>query len=521
MNSEHIPQVDENPPVYVPPTGSKIGVGIRQACQIKVSDPTVNSVDLAQAPPPGELPDPNLRISGKMTTTVDIGGNGVGKFNVLYIYPTGTTPQPDVARSIVAKSGGAEIPGGSVTYDFVVRDAFATVTPGSAEYAVYGGDALSVLLHVINGEDDAVGGAAVRVSCSDGNVRFYDPAGDDETRETSQNGSMIYYADFTTGNLAGTPGFGMAKAEFTAKNTGIFDILVEVPDYYKTRQFTLVVADDQIVPGALPPPRYSFASTLNLDGPATTFVRLTQAPKDVAADAKVVLVVNGNPVSPFDLTVQQFVSVGYELPKRWFTQKTIDGVDPNGKALVYYMVQSLDDDVNHTRSYITKFNTVGTVANRPDPNVGKRMLPMPIVSGAIVVNRSVIEPGTLPVEIDFTGSGVAAGLNGFVTVYANGYSASTSTIIDNVQTITQPFTTQAGKMIVKVDASLLWGFGNSATGQPSKLLIDYYVMLSQPVRLLDEPATSEIEDPKERELGKGYSQYLANGWTLATPDTSI
>lgn len=521
MNDEHIPQVDDDLPVFVPPSGSQIGVGLRKACQIAVTDQSIKSVDLEQAPPPGDLPDPNLRISGRMTTTVDIGADGIGKFNLLYVYPPGTTPEPDVTRSIVAKQGSTEIPGGKVTYDFVVRDAFATVAPGTPEFAVFGGDALAVLLHVVDGKDEPVGGAVARVTCADGNVRFFDPAGDDETREMPQDGSMVYYADFTTNNVPNSPGHGIAKAEFSAKNTGIFDILVEVPTYYKSRLFTLVVADDQIVPGALPPPRYSFANTLSLDGPATTFVRLASAPRNVPGEAKVVLVVNGNPVSPFDLTMQAFVTYGYELPKRWFTQKTINGVDPKGRASVYYMVQSIDDDVNNTRSYLTKFNTVGTVANKPDPTVGARTLPMPIVSGAIIINSTVIEPGTLSIDIDFTGSGVQPGSTGFLTLYANGYSSPSSSIVDNVQTITQSFPTQAGKMTVKVDASSLWGFTNSSTGQPSKLLIDYYVMLSQPARSVDDAAASEIEDPKERDLAKGYSLYLANGWTLMTPVPSL
>lgn len=518
MNDEQIPKVRDADPVFAPPSGSQISVGSTTHCRITFPDDSITSVDLQQAPAQGEVPDPNLRINGKMATSIDI-VNGVGKFNLLYNYPMNTAPQPDVTRFIAAKQGPTEIPGGTVTYRFAVRDAFANVTPGTPEFAVFGGDDASVLLHVVNGEDDSVGGATVKVSCADGNVRFKDAAGDDKTQQMIVNGSMVYYADFTTDNTVGTPGYGIAKVGFTAQNTGIFDIQVALPGYNQTRQFTLVVADDQIVGGGLPPPRFSFAGTLNLDGPATTFVRLASAPSGVPSSAKVVLVVNGIPVAPFDLTVQQFTTVGYELPKRWFTQKTIDGTDPNGKAMVYYMVQSLDDDPNDTRSYITKFQTIGTVMNRPDPTVGKRTLPIPTVSDAVVVNQSVIEPGHLPVEIDFTNSGVAAGLSGYMTVYANGYSSSTSTSIDNVQTIPQQFTTEAGKMIVKVDASLLWGF-HSSGGQQSKILIDYYVMLAQPSHRREDPAANEIEDPQERDAGKAYSQYLANGWTVATPGPS-
>ena len=519
MAEERDVRVGDDTPVFNPVSGAEIAVGGRQIITITIPDKPSATIGLTQAVSNNEQPDPNFRINGALISQVILDENGVGKFGVRYAYPSGASAQPDVTRSISTKYNNNVLPGGEVSYDFIVRDAFPVVQPGTADFAVLGGAPLSIQLHVVNGDGDAIGGAAVRASCDDGNARFLDAAGVDVTQVTQANGSQVYYSDYTTNNVLNTPDYGIAKAELTALNTGIFDIKIQVSGFAESRLFTLVVTDDQVVGGQLPPPRLSFSSTLSLDGPATTFVRLASIPSGVMPDSKVVLIVNGNPAAPYDLTMQQFVTVGYELPKRWFTQKTIDGFEPNGKASLYYMVQSLDDDPTYTRSNLMKFSTTGTVVNKPDLQVGKRTLPMPTVSGAIVINSSVLEPGVLPVEIDFTNSGVQPGINGYLTVYVNGYSSYSSTVIDNVQTIPQSFTTQAGKMVVQVDASLLWGFTTSSTGVPSKLLMDYYL-----VTQTFDPNTeagSDIEDPRERELGKAYSKFLENGWTIMTPVHSI
>ena len=519
MADEQVAKVGEDTPVFNPVSGTKIPVAGKKIITITVPDKATKTIALSQVVSNNEQPDPNFRINGTLASTVTLDANGVGKFGVRYAYPSGTSAQPDVTRTIGTKYNNNVLPDGEVSYDFIVRDAFPIVEPGTADFAVLGVDALSIQLHVVNGDGDAVGGATVRVSCDDGNARFLDAAGIDVTKVTQVNGSEVYYNDYTTNNVLNTPGYGIAKAEFTALNTGIFDIKIQVSGFAESRLFTLVVTDDQVIGGQLPPPRLSFSSTLSLDGPATTFVRLASIPSGVMPDSKVALIVNGNPAAPFDLTMQQFVTVGYELPKRWFTQKTIDHFEPNGKASLYYMVQSLDDDPTYTRSNLMRFNVTGTVVNKPDLQVGKRTLPMPTVSGAIVVNSSVLERGFLPVEIDFTNSGIQPGVSGYLTAYVNGYSSNSSTVIDNVQTIPQVFTTQAGKMVVQVDASLLWGFTTSSTGVPSKLLMDYYLV----TQTFDakSAADSDIEDPRERELGKAYSKFLEKGWTIMTPVHSI
>lgn len=519
MADERVVKVGEDTPVFNPAAGAQVPVaGGGKLITVTIPDKATKTIQLVQAPPANEQPDPNFRINGLPASQVTLDSNGVGKFRVRYAYPSGTTAQPDVTRTVATKFNNNAIPGGEVAYDYIVRDAFLTVEPGTPDFAVFGPAPLEVQLHVVNGVGDAMGGETVRASCDNGNARFLDATGADVTQVTQVNGSEVFYYDYTTNNVLNSVGFGIAKAEFTALNTGIFDIKIQVSGFAESRLFTLVVTDDQVIGGQLPPPRLSFSSTLSLDGPATTFVRLASIPSGVSPDKKVALVVNGNPAAPFDLTMQQFVTVGYELPKRWFTQKTIDGAEPDGNASLYYMVQSLDDDTDYTRSNIVKFKTTGTVVNKPDLQVGKRTLPMPSLSGVIVVNTSVIESGTMPVEIDFTNSGVQAGLTGYLTVYANGYSSNASTVIDNVQTITHSFTTQAGKMVVQVDATLLWGFTTSSSGVESNLMMDYYLV--KPTLERSE-ADSDFEDPRQRELGKVYSRFLEKGWYLKTPVHSI
>ena len=519
MADERDVKVGDDTPVFNPAAGAEIPVTVAKLITVTIPDKATKTIQLVQAPPGNEQPDPNFRINGVSASQVTLDSNGVGKFRVRYAYPSGTTAQPDVTRTVATTYNNLAIPGGEVGYDYIVRDAFVTVEPGTPDFAVLGPAPLAVQLHIVNGVGDPIGGATVRASCDSGNARFLDATGTDVTQVGQINGSEVFYYDYTTSNVLNTPGYGIAKAEFTALNTGIFDIKIQVSGFNESRLFTLVVTDDQVAGGGLPPPRLSFSSTLNLDGPATTFVRLASIPAGVSPDKKVALVVNGNPAAPFDLTMQQFTTVGYELPKRWFMQKTIDDSEPNGKASLYYMVQSLDDDATYTRSNLLKFSTTGTVVNKPDLQVGKRTLPMPTVSGVIVVNSSVLESGTLPVEIDFTNSGVSPGIDGYLTVYANGYSSNASTVIDNVQTVPQSFKTQAGKMVVNVDATLLWGFTTSSTGVESRLMMDYYLVSTT----LEErsEAGSDFEDPQQRELGKKYSLFLEKGWTIMTPVHSI
>lgn len=498
--------------VFDPPTGSFISDGMTTLCRITIPGHANDTITLMQQPDPGQNPDPNLRINGQAQANLNLDGSGKATFRLLYNYPSQVTVRPDVNRTIKAQFAGADVPGADVTYDFIEREAFAIVTPGKPEFAVFGGDNLSLQLHAVSGTGDRVGNCSITVMCGEGNVRFFDDNGNDVTQQDP--GTNFLFAEYRTNNLQGDPDYGIAKIELSAGNVGIFDVSFAVKGFNSEGTITLVVADDQIIGGTLEAPRYSFSSSLRLDGPATTFVRLAST-QGFANYSKVVFFVNGIAVAPYDLTLGQLTTVGYELPKVWFTQKTIDGADPAGKAAVYYMIQSNDDDANMTRSVVKKFTTVGTVMNKPDPTVA-RTLPEPRVLGATVVNQSVIEGGSLDVTIDFTSSGVSAGVSGFLTVYANGYSSRASTQIDNVQTITKNFTTGSGKTTVQVDASLLWGFTTSANNQKSTLLIDYY-LVTPSLTENPAPASSDIDDPAQRDAGKTYSKFVASGWTLATP----
>jgi hypothetical protein len=508
MADELISQRDA---VFDPPPTVPISDGMTTQCRITIPDHASDTITLMQQPDPGQTADGNLRINGKVQATLNLDGSGTATYRLLYNYPLQVTVRPDVKRTIKAQFAGADIPGAQVTYDFIEREAFPVVTPGKPEFAVFGGDNLSLQLHAVSGTGDRVGGCPIRVMCRDGNVRFFDDNGNDVTQQDAVMNFL--FADYTTNNVQGDPDYGIANIELSAGNIGIFDVSFEVKGFNSEGAFTLIVADDQIVGGELDAPRYSFSSSLRLDGPATTFVRLTST-QGFANYSKVVFFVNGIAVAPYDLTLGQLTTVGYELPKIWFTQKTIEGADPGGKAAVYYMIQSNDDDANMTRSVVKKFTTVGTVMNKPDPNVA-RSLPEPRVIGVTVVNQSVIEAGFLDVTIDFTNSGVPAGVSGFLTVYANGYSSRASTQIDKVQTIPKSFTTGSGKTTVQVDASLLWGFTTTANNQQSTLLIDYY-LVTPSLTENSVPVSSEIEDPAQRDAGKTYSKFIANGWQLAT-----
>ncbi|RDU96936.1 hypothetical protein [Trinickia dinghuensis] len=498
---------------FDPPDGAQIPEGVVRNCTITTTDPVEQNakIILKQA-----TPDPRFRINGLAQAEVTL-SKGRGAFTVSRTYPASVEIRPDTTHEIVAQYEGANI--GNVTYTMIVRDALTIVPPTQPEFAVFAGDNLSMQLHGIDGEDQPVGGLKIRMQCYQSNVQFFDANGDEITGTMyDPGGQRALYGDYVTDNTNGLD-LGIAGGELGAKNTGIFDIAYDVIGFNNPKNFTLVVADDQIMGGSLSAPILSAASpSLNLGGAATTFVRLLKAPIGVRPDAKVVFIVNGLPVSPYSLTVQEAVEMGYELPKLWFTKESIEGVDPKNKAQIYYMIQSESSDITETRSGVKKFDTFGTVVNAPDPNLGPRKLPMPTLGNVNTVNSSVIQGGVLPVEIDFTDGGVSAGSDGFITLYANGYLSNTSTILDHAETITQSFKTKAGKNVIDVDAGKLWGFTDSATFKPSNLKMDYYVTPgAPPAEAAQGDVSKDDEFWKQRDASKQYSKFDPNGWTLATP----
>lgn len=493
---------------FVPPTGTKIQEGSTVSGSIKI--PSYRNSKIYLVPLGSE---PNLRINNGPAAELTLNGQGESPFQLSFTYPSSVSIRPDVSVTIQAQNAAKQnIPDVEVAYEFIVRDTYAT--PEGRDFAVIGGELLKLNMPVVNGVGDLVGGANVTLTCAEGNVIFYDLNGTDITKTNADTGAL--YALVSTDNTAGDEGFGIANAQVDSRAAGIFDLSVQLEGSNAAREFTAVVADDRVIGGSLPAARTSFSNTLNLGGAATTFMQLAQELSEFPPSAKIVVMINGNPVAPYDLTVSDFFTSGYELPKVWFQKTTIDGADPKGNAKLYYMVQSTDDDPNRTRSIVKQVSYTGTVINAPLSGV-TRKLPTPSLSGISVVNHTAIMGNVLDVTIDFTNAGVAAGLDAWITLYANGYSSNSSTTIDNVQTITQKFkTVDTGPVVVPVDATLLWGFTSSAKFQPSNLKIDYYVVTpAAAVAQLD--PSGEYLDPAQRDLGKQYSAFLAKGWQINTP----
>lgn len=464
-----------------PPSGSEIFSNIsRSGCSITV--PGYQNKYVIIAP---DSPDSRLQINSGPTGKIKLDRNGVGEFTVEYRYGYAGDRPDKVIDFVVKDDSLTNIPGAEFDYTFIIRDA-VVVIDSPHDFAVAEGGALGsdgfleVQFSVLDGMNDPVGNADVRVSCTQGNVHFYLDDGVSEITQAGQagDGSAIVYADYRTNDQPGAGVVGTVKGKICADNVGIFPLAATVLGSGVEIDFNFVLADNEIIAGDLPALKTTFGSTLDLSGPATTFVMLPSLPDGVGPHDTVALLVNGNAVAPFNATAGQLVETGYELPKLPFTWQPIGGASLNGKAFLNYLVQSTYSETSKIQGALKQFtvNSAGGVSNGPNPNVKSRTAPAPTLGLVTVVNVSTIASNVLTVTIDFTGSPVQPQLSGYLNVYVNGYESNTDTSITKQATVPATFTSAAGVVTVDVDATTLWGFSNGAGKRTSNLQMDYYLL---------------------------------------------
>lgn len=456
----------------VPPSGAQVFANVVQECALSI--PTMGKQTVVISP---MTPDPRLLVNGKDSAQVTLSPQGEGKFNVTYRYGFKGV-RPDLLINLVLKDDTmANI--GNVDYTFVIREA-SFVIDSLHDFAVDKDDAagdnfLEVELKVYDGSGALVSGDSVHLSTTAGNVHFYEQDGiTDITQEDTSGDYPILYADYPV-----TAGATEAIAKLGAENVGIFPLHMTVQGTGIETDVKFVLADSAIVPGNLPALKTTFGATMNLAGAATTFIALPAYPDGVDPQATIVPLVNGNAVGPFNVTVEQLVTLGLELPKLPFTWSGVDGQTYDDVGYLSYLVQSDYSDVAKIQGTIKKFNinTTGGVNNGPDPSITKRTLPAPMVrKGVTVVNQSVIASNVLDVTIDLTGAPVQATDVGYLTVYVEGYASDQDTVITKRTTIPATFAVVAGLVAVPVDATTLQNFSNGAGRLQSKLKMDYYVV---------------------------------------------
>lgn len=468
-----------------------------------------------------DVPDPKLRLDGKDSASVQLDADGTGTFELRYNYGT-SGPRPDVPITLDAiDDTGNGIPDGSVTYVIGIRRAGAPIVASGNDFAVRGqpvnaDGSMEFTYSTWDGMSHLSGGVTVRVSSSRANVRFYAADGTDVTKE---DGPATTSAEYTTipaaSGLVSVVGKALGRAAL--KTVGIAEVNVTVPLSAADVPFQVVTVDPYICTGDLPSLTTSFGSTLNLAGAATTHVALRENPPTVKSDATVVLLINGRPVGPYELTMGSLVANGYELPKIAFTETTIDGHQPGGEALLSYLVESKSSNLNEIMGRGVRFSikNINYISNRPDPSVTVRPLPWPLFQES-VINLSVVLGQKIKVTIDFSGPAAPpAGWQGVLFLYANGYEKN-STQIDKHTLTSVPFTTAPGIVEIEVPTSALLDFAISPAGDPSNVLMDYYVMDPAAYRTLKESAGPEGIDEVRLVSARRYSQYYSRGWPLVT-----
>ena len=462
--------------------------------------------------------DPRLHLNGASFAAVTLDGDGKGTFELTYNYGM-SGQRPDVRIELYAldESNNA-IPDSTVTYIIGIRQAGVPIVDSDNDFAIVGravdaGGSVMVTYSTWDGMPHLSGGVKLRVSTGRANARFYAADGTDVT----QQGPEIAFAEYTT--IPAASGLlsliGKIVGRAAMQNVGIAQVNVTVPLSDADVPFQIVTVHPHICTGELPSLITSFGSTLNLAGGATTHVSLREIPPTIRQDATVVLLVNGRPVGPYDLTMGDLVAMGYDLPKIAFTHKTIDDQIPGNEALLSHLVQSDSSNLNEILGTGVRFKTknIEKISNMPDSTITFRPLPPPLIQPN-VVNVSVVLGGILKVSIDFP-AGFSTGLQGCLFLYANGYEKN-SNQVDKHTLTSATFTTAPGMVEIDVPTSALFNFAISPDGNSSNLWIDYYVIDPAVYRTLKENAGPEGIDEALLDSAKQYSQYVHSGWPLVT-----
>ncbi|MGG1944053.1 hypothetical protein AB1286_04500 [Trinickia sp. NRRL B-1857] len=518
MNST-IAESDDEMPEFDPPEASFLFVRREYICKMRVPEFKNSTVFVIP-----QVRDPKLRIDHEDFASVTLDQEGRGQFSLIY-QDGPKDPRPDVpVRLNVIDEHNVQVRDASVDYVFGIRSVGVPTVVSDDDFAVRGGritenGSMEVRYSSWSGEPARVGGIKVRVSSDRGNVSFFAADGADVT-QTGRQGDPTTFAEYVTSpfNPMTAPHFGTIDGRIASRGVGIFPLTVTVPNSGQERRFKLVTVDPYVYIGDLPPLRTTFGSTLDLAGLATTHVELGSVPNGVSPAAAVVVLVNGRPVSPYELTMHELVTAGYELPKIAFKQKTIDGTEPGDQAQLSYLVESESSAANQILSVANQFNikNINRISNEPDPTITDRNAPMPLLPRVTTVNLSVIWKNKLTVVIDFSGSKVPVGWRGYLSLYANGYDSVNSVEIDKQTLTTATFTTEAGVVALEVEATALWGFSSNARGRPSNLMMDYFIV--DPIlyqRLKESAGPDGIEEEKLASLRR-YSQYAQAGWPLVT-----
>jgi hypothetical protein len=517
--SSNISESDDQAPQFDPPEGSFLQVRREYICQVLIpqfKDSTVFIVPQNR--------DPKLRIDNGDSATVALDHDGRGRFSLIY-QDGPVDPRPDVAvRLNVIDERNVVVEAAAVNYVFGVRAAGLPTVVSDDDFAIRGGridgnGSVELTYSSWSGVPALVGGVTVRVRSNRGNVSFFAADGTDIT-QSSQHGEPMTFAEYVTNPLAPdeTRQIGTVDGRIASKSIGVFPLSLTVPDSGLERRFKLVTVDPYVYIGDLPPLRTTFGSTLDLAGAATTHVELGSIPNGVAPAAAVVVLVNGRPVSPYELTMYDLVTVGYELPKIAFKENTIDGTPPGDQAQLSYLVESQSSFANEILSVANQFEikNKNRISNMPDPNITDRKAPAPTLPRLTTVNLSAIWGNSLTVVIDLSNSKIPAGWRGYLSLYANGYESVNSIDIDKQTLTTATFTTEPGIVAIEVDASALWGFSNNARGRAGTLFMDYYVVDPVLYRGLKERAGAQGIDEAELASLRQYSQYIQSGWPLVT-----
>lgn len=517
--SSDIVKSDDEAPQFDPPTGAFLFVRREYICKVLI--PEFKNSTVVVLP---KVRDPKLRIDHEDFASITLDGEGRGQFSLIY-QDGPKDPRPDVLVALyVIDEQNVQIKDAVLDYVFGVRSVGLPTVVSEDDFAVRGGrivenGSMEVRYSSWSGDPALVGGTKVRVSSDRGNVSFFSADGADITQSRWLPDPMTF-AEYVTSplNPMTATHVGTVDGRIASRGLGIFPLTVGVPNSGQERRFKLVTVDPYVYIGDLPPLRTTFGSTLDLAGPATTHLELGSIPSGISPTATVVVLVNGRPVSPYELTMQELVTTGYELPKIAFKQKTIDGSELGDQALLSYLVESESSNANEILSVANQFNikNINRISNEPDPTIADRKAPMPLLPRVTTVNLSVIWKNLLTVVIDFSKSNIPAGWHGYLSVYANGYDSVNVVDIDKQTLTTATFTTEPGLVTVEVEATALWGFSTNARGRPSNLMIDYFVIDPILYRSLKSSAGPEgIEGEKLASLRR-YSQYAQAGWPLVT-----
>lgn len=517
--SDDILESNDQIPRFDPPDASFLFV--RREYIIKMVLPAYRNSTVMVVP---EGHDPKVRVGRGDSASVDLDREGKGQFSLTY-QDGPVDPRPDVpVRLNVLDERHVVVDGAAVDYVFGVRGVGVPTVVSDDDFAlrgasIVGNGSLEVRYSTWSGEPALVGGVTVRVASNRGNLSFFSAGGADVT-QSGRHGDPVTFAEYVTSPLTplAASRVGTVEGRIASQSIGIFPLTVTVPNSGMERRFKLVTVDPYVYIGELPPLRTTFGSTLNLAGSATTHVELGSIPIGVSPAASVVVLVNGRPVSPYELTMEDLVTIGYELPKIAFKEKSIDGTDLGDQAQLSYMVESESSVANEIISRANQFDIKNSnrISNAPDPAITDRNAPMPTLARLTTVNVSVIWKNTVTVVIDFTNSSIPEGWRGTLSLYANGYESVDSIDIDKQTLTTATFTVEAGLVAVEVDASALWGFYANARGRAGTLMMDYFVTDPARYQALKDSAGPEGIDGDQLASLRKYSRYAPAGWPLVT-----